>query len=164
MRYNHFEYGEKLARKLIPIGHTDEDEHYLPSDEVEEIFDLNSRMSDLAGMVLVAIDGHNSDFLYPGDDKLVEIPQFFFAIVNSTDSSDINTIHSAKTRCKVVAVQIIARMITDHNLNSEGLEMLDISSFTIRGIGPIGDNFYGVILSFTMNGATGYALNPEMWQ
>lgn len=61
--YNHFEYSEWIARHLAAIGHTDGECHFLRSDEVEEISDLEERISSIRDHVLVAIDGLNSDFL-----------------------------------------------------------------------------------------------------
>ncbi len=55
--YKHFEYSEFLARHLAPIRHTDTDCHFLRSDEVEEISDLEARISSIRDYVLVAIDG-----------------------------------------------------------------------------------------------------------
>ena len=60
--YDHFGYSEWIARNLIAISHRDDECHFLRSNEVEEITDLEDRISSLDGYVLVAIDGHNSVF------------------------------------------------------------------------------------------------------
>ena len=79
--YNHFEYSEWIARHLAAIGHTEGECHFLRSDEVEEISDLEERISSIRDHVLVAIDGLNSDFSWLNNDNLVNIPQYFIALL-----------------------------------------------------------------------------------
>ena len=59
--YNHFEYGDLLARKLKPIAHSDTKQHYYHATEMEDLQELNARLSGAHGMILVAINGSNSD-------------------------------------------------------------------------------------------------------
>lgn len=163
MRYNHFEYSEMLARRLAAISHTDGQCHFLRSDEVEQITDLEERISQISGMVLVAIDGHNADFNWENSDNLVTVPQYFITVMKQSPAGDIEAVHRGKAECREVLMQIVTRMLLDWNADEQGLGLLDADSLTMRGIGPIADNFYGVMLGFTLHEPTTFMLNPDMW-
>lgn len=111
--YNHFEYSEWIARHLAAIGHTDGECHFLRSDEVEEISDLEERISSIRDHVLVAIDGLNSDFSWLNNDNLVNVPQYFIALLKQCEAGDIDGIHFAKAECKDLLMQIVCRMMLD---------------------------------------------------
>ena len=162
--YNHFQYGEMLARKLKAIAHTDENEHYYRATEAENLQELNERLSSANGMILIAIDGCNSDVSWNDSDSLMELPQYFFVIAKETAGNDIAKIFESQSECKAVALQIIARMKKDGRDFNLSLQYLEEKSITVRGIGPIGDNFYGVIFGFNMNYGINYQLDKSMWE
>ena len=161
--YNHFEYSEWIARHLAPIQHTDTDCHFLRSDEVEEISDLEERISSIRDYVLVAIDGLNSDFNWQNCDNLVNIPQYFIAILKQVETGDIDAVHQAKSDSKNLLMQVVCKMMLDWNENRHGLQFLDVPSMTIRGIGPMGNNFYGVMLSLNLKTPTSFIMDQSMW-
>lgn len=161
--YNHFQYAEWLARNLKPIGHTDANCHFLRSDEVEEISDLEERMSVISGFVLVAIDGHNSDFSWQNCDNLVDVPQYFIAVLRQCESGNIDALHAAKAECKDILMQVVCRMMLDWDGELSGLHVLDPDSMTMRGIGPISQNFYGVMLGFNLRKPVPFHLDKKMW-
>lgn len=161
--YKHFEYSEWLARHLAPIGHTETNCHFLRSDEVEEISDLEERLSSISGHVLVAIDGHNSDFSWQNCDNLVDIPQYFIAVLRQCETGNIDALHAAKAECKDILMQVVCRMMLDWNEEQNGLHCLDPDSMTMRGVGPMGENFYGVMLGFNLRKPISYFVNTSMW-
>lgn len=161
--YNHFQYSEFLARHLAPIRHTDTDCHFLRSDEVEEISDLEERISSIRDYVLVAIDGHNSDFSWMNSDNLVNIPQYFIAVLKQSETGNIDAMHQAKGDSKEILMQIVSRMMADRDEDRNGLQFLDVDSMTIRGVGPMADNFYGVMLGFNLRKPVQYFINESMW-
>ncbi len=133
--YKHFEYSEFLARHLAPIRHTDTDCHFLRSDEVEEISDLEARISSIRDYVLVAIDGHNSDFSWINSDNLVNIPQYFIAVLKQSETGNIDAVHKSKADCKEILMQIVCRMMVDREEERNELQFLEVDSMTMRG-GP----------------------------
>lgn len=161
--YNHFQYSEWLARHLAPIGHTDADCHFLRSDEVEEISDLEERISYIRNYVLVAIDGHNSDFSWINSDNLVNIPQYFIAILKRSESGNIDALHASKAECRELLMQVVCRMMLDWNEERNGLQFLDADSMTMRGVGPMGDNFYGVMLGFNLRKPVSFFIDESKW-
>ncbi|MDR0799794.1 MAG: hypothetical protein LBN18_08550 [Dysgonamonadaceae bacterium] len=162
--YNHFAYGEDLARRLRAISHTDTDQHFYRATEAEELQDLIAHLSSVHGMILVAIDGHNSDFKWANSDSLMERSQYFFLVLQQTVSGDTDTVFAAQQECTGVARQIIARIMNDaHDPKVKPLHFIDAGSFTLRGVGPVGDNFYGSILGFNRVVGMNYQINTAMW-
>lgn len=161
--YKHFEYSEFLARHLAPIRHTDTDCHFLRSDEVEEISDLEARISSIRDYVLVAIDGHNSDFSWINSDNLVNIPQYFIAVLKQSETGYIDAVHKSKADCKEILMQIVCRMMVDREEERNELQFLEVDSMTMRGVGPMSENFYGVMLGFNLRRPVQYFINESMW-
>lgn len=161
--YKHFEYSEFLARHLAPIRHTDTDCHFLRSDEVEEISDLEERISSIRDYVLVAIDGHNSDFSWINSDNLVNIPQYFIAVLKQSETGNIDAVHRSKAECKEILMQIVCMMMVHREEEKNGLQFLDVDSMTMRGVGPMSENFYGVMLGFNLRSPVTYFINESMW-
>jgi hypothetical protein len=163
-KYNHFQYGEALARALRPVSHTDTARHFYRATELEELEDLTARLSSASGMLLIAIDGHNADFGWKNADNLMERPQYFFLVLRQTTSGDPDTVFAAQSECAAVARQIIARMLNDARLpQTNPMQFVDPGSFTLRGIGPIADNFFGVILGFNREVGMNYQIESSMW-
>lgn len=159
--YNHFEYSENLARCLASIRHTDDECHFLRSDEVEEISDLEERISSIRGFILVAIDGLESNFLWQVNDNLTEVPQFFIAVLKKCNSGDINAIHKAKKECKVILMQIIAKMMLEYEDLSGEMNFLDPESFSIQGVSI--EDFKGLMLGFNLKRPTPFIIDKSMW-
>jgi hypothetical protein len=164
-QYNHFEYGEKLARKLKAIAHTDKEEHFYRATEMEDMQELNARLSGARGMILVAIDGSNSDLGWKDSDSLMERPQYFFVISKQTPGNDVSKIFESQSECKAVALQIIAYMKKEGNSHNpqSPLQFLEEGSITIRGYGPLNENFYGVVLGFNFNYGIDYRIDKSFW-
>jgi hypothetical protein len=164
MKYNHFSYGEMIATRHKLIKHNINDVHFFRSTETEEVTELDARLSQAHDVVLVAIDGKNSDYEMNGADALIETPQYFFAILKQTNSTDDTTIADAQEESKSIASHIIAYMLRDQLNRENGLDDLDASSFTVRGIGAFGDNFYGVMLGFNMKPNVSYEVDENIWE
>lgn len=163
MKYNHFAYCEDFARKLKLIGHTDKDRHFYRATENTRPEEFHEQISSAHGMIMVAIDGIDEDYSWPGSDSLMVKPGYSIVIAKQTRSNDSNTIFTAQRESHLVIRECMAKMLQDAALYKNGCEFIDAGSFFVEGIGPLGDLFYGVILSFTLDHGVEYKLNPEMW-
>jgi len=162
--YNHFDYGQKLALKLKAIENGEKDKGFFEATEQEDLPSLNERISSASGTILIAVDTGESAFDWQNSDSLMEMPYYAFAIVQQTTSGDVQSIISAQQNCKQIAKEIMAKMLQDSHARKEGLEYLERKSFHIKSFGPVGGNFYGVMLFFFFNRGVNYTLNPEMWK
>lgn len=163
--YNHFEYGELLATAIKEISHTEKTPRYFRATEVESQQELTDRFSSVrAGVILVAIDGCNADYGDKKSDNMMERPQYFFLVLKSTEGTNSAKIFESQKICKTIARRIIALMsYRDKNYYTSPLQFFDKDSITMRGIGPIGDNWYGVILGFNFEYGIDMRINKDDW-
>ena len=162
MEYNHFTYGEYLAKSLKHIAHDKNNQRFFRATEQEEFEELSDRVSTINSPIRIGIDGQNSDLLWQAD-NMSEQPQYFFVILKPTESDDTDTIFQTQRFCKGIAKQIVSRMLNDRSLELNGLETLDRESFVIRGVGPMGDNFYGILIGFNLVNTFEYTINDDYW-
>ena len=159
MEYNHFTYGAQLAEKhksLSPI-------HYFTCSESDNLQSLMECMSSINTTALIALDGKNSDFSYNDSERLTKRPQYFFMVLMPATLDDSAAILAAQTTSETIALQIQARMMLDHRKYQNGLTCLLPDTFTIRGIGPVGDNLFGVIMGFNVEFGVDFSVNSEDW-
>lgn len=159
IKYDHFEYGEMLAKSLNPIQ-----KRYYKATEQTDMQEFTKQMSEARDIILIAVDGSESSFSFPNSDSLLEYPKYSFAVLSQTDSSEVHTLLNAQKKCKRIAEQIIAKMLQDSKKSTAGLQFVDGGSFKIAGMGPIGDNFYGVLLTFSFSHGISYVLDKSMWE
>ncbi|MBK5720144.1 hypothetical protein JGH11_04585 [Dysgonomonas sp. Marseille-P4677] len=162
-KYNHYQYCEAIARKLKPIQHSEDKKQFFEATEQDELETLEARLSDTSGILFIAIDGSESAFGWKNSDSLMEQPTYKFAIVEKTLSDDSSTIFKAQQHCKAIAMQVIAQMMQDAQDYKAGMELLDPGSFQLKGFGPIGNNYYGILVGFSFDQGINYNINPELW-
>jgi hypothetical protein len=160
MEYNHFIYGAQLAEKHKSLNPT----HYFTCSESDNLQSLMERMSSVNATALIALDGKNSDFTYNESERLTKRPQYFFMVLMPVPLDDSVAILAAQTTSEAISLQIQARMMLDHRKYQNGLTCLLPETFTIRGIGPVGDNLFGVIMGFNVEFGVDFSINAEDWQ
>ena len=156
--YDHFEYGEALARRLKPIGHTDRRPRFFTAFGLEDLYNFEDRMSRVDGMVLIAVDGQEMESGWNRADCLQDVWTYSFILAENTRRDRPDTIDRAVARCREAAMQVRAYLLNDpelaYTLNRE---------MELNGIGPIGDGFYGVVLTFRLEEYPDQAIHPELW-
>jgi len=162
-KYNHYTYCEDIARKLKPILHTNDKKQFFKATGQDDIDELNERLSEASGMLFIAIDETESVFDWQNSDSLMEQPVFLFAIVKQTEIGNSSTIFQAQQECKNTALQVIYKMMDDYHEHVNGMDLLEPSSFRMKGFGPLRENFYGVLVGFSFNQGINYILNPDLW-
>lgn len=151
-----------LATRLKAVAHSESTPRFFEAIEEEEFSTLEDRLSALKGTILIAIDGNNADYHWQPD-NMTEQPQYFFVIVSNTNSTRTESTHHAQSSARLIARQIIARMMQDSMMGEYGLSNVDLDSFVVRGVGPILDNFYGVLLGFNMLNSFAFTLDKDYW-
>lgn len=156
--YNHFNYGERLASKIKPIAHTPEKPRYFKAFGLEDLFTFDEKLSSVIGTILIAVDGYESDSKDNGADGLTDTQQYAFIVARNTVSDRSDTIASAFSECRKICKQIRNALFQDVQLSS----IIDRDT-QINGIGPIGDNFYGCLLSFSIRESENFLLDETFW-
>jgi len=161
--YNHFAYGLQMATRLKAVKHTDQDRRWYECAESDNLISLMQRLSSVTGTVMIGLDGKNSDFGYNDAESLRKKPQYFFMILTTARADDSAAILAGQEMCEGIALQIQARMMLDSRNYDNGLTGFIPESVTIRGIGPMGDNLFGVIMGFNEEHGVDYQIKDEYW-
>lgn len=157
--YNHFTYGEQTARRLKAISHTDDRPRFFTAFGIEDLYNFDDKLSSVTGTILIAVDGHESDSTDNGFDSLNDRRSYSYIVARNTINDRPETINQAVDQCRLIAKQIRNRLFNEQCLKS----VIDRNT-QITGIGPIGDNFYGVILSFSLNENEDFYIDPTYWK
>lgn len=156
--YNHFDYGAQLAIKLKPISHTPEKPRFFEAFGLEDLFNLTDKLSSVTGIILIAVDGYESDSRDNGSDGLNDTLQYAFIVARNTVADRPQTITAAFAECRTLCKQI-----RNHLLNDANLATIIDRNTQINGIGPIGDNFYGCMLSLSIQQCEDFFIDPTFW-
>lgn len=156
--YNHFDYCEQMAMQLKAIGHTRHKPRYFKANGLEDLYNFDDKLSSVRGTILIAIDGYESSSTNNGADALTDTLQYSIILAQNTNSNRPESIDSAFVHCRQLAKQVRNRLLNDPEL----AEIIDRNT-QINGIGPIGDNYYGVILSFSCSEAEEYFVDESYW-
>jgi hypothetical protein len=162
VHYNHFGYGQTLSTTL-KVFSAKAAKAYFKATNSDSLGSISQRLSSISWPILVAIDGCDSDFHDNGAEALLKKPQYFFMLLKPAASDNDDAILAAQAEMEANALQIQAKLITESENSQNGLHGLMINSFTIRGIGPIGDSLYGVIMAFNIEYGIGTKINASYW-
>lgn len=154
--FNFFSYAESLAKQLVAIGHSDERQRFFTAFGLEDLVSFIDRLSSLEGFVMIAVDGYESDSEDNRADALDETRHYGIIICRNTVDGDSLSMQRAFKQCETLCKQVRNRMFIDL------LGSIDRST-QINGIGPIGDCFYGCLLSFTMSSTEGFLVDQDYW-
>lgn len=157
--YNHFAYGENLARRLKAIAHTDNRPRFFTAFGLEDLYNFDDKLSSVTGTILIAVDGHESDSTDNGYDSLNDRRTYSYIVARNTVNDRPTTINQAAEQCRILAKQIRNRLFNEESLK----KIIDLNT-QITGIGPIGDNFYGVILTFSLTEPEEFYIDASYWE
>ncbi|WP_303071482.1 hypothetical protein [Bacteroides nordii] len=123
------------------------------------MYDFEDRLSCVSGTILIAIDSNESDTTDNRADSLIDRAAYSFVVARNTNSDRTSTIQESVRKCKLIAKQIRNRLFLTPSLQG----IIDHNT-QITGIGPIGDNYYGVILTFYLETPESYFIDPNYWK
>ncbi|MCS2653837.1 hypothetical protein NXV35_21620 [Bacteroides faecis] len=156
MEYDHFAYGEALASSFKDISHTPDKRRFFTAFGLEDLTNLDDQLSSVTGTILIAVDGCESESEDNEADGLNDKQMYSFIVARNTVSGEADTINKAAKHCKKICKQIRNVLLQDPDLRTS----LDRNT-QINGIGPIGDNFYGTVLTFSLNLPEEFFVDPN---
>ena len=157
--YDHYTYCEDLARQLKAVGHTDARPRFFTAFGLEDLYDFEDRLSAVGpGMVLIAVDGTEMDSEGNRADGIADTYTYSVILASSTRRDRPGTLAQAVAQCKDVALQVRNLLLLDPDLCGKLRQ-----EFTLNGIGPIGDGFYGVVLTYRIISYDSFMVEPEYW-
>lgn len=156
--YDHYAYCEQVARTLKAVGHDDQRPRFFTVFGLEDLYNFEDKLSAVTGMVLIAVDGTEMDSTDNRADGITDTYTYSIILAKNTQRDRPDTIAQAIRQCQVAALQVRNLLRLDPDLQySLGLEM------QLNGIGPIGDGFYGVMLTFTVTDYPDYTIDEKQW-
>lgn len=153
MEYDHFAYGEALASALKAISHTSQKKRFFTAFGLEDLISLDDNLSSINGTILIAVDGCESGSEDNEADSLNDKQVYSFIVARNTISGNPETINQTAKQCKSICKQIRNKLLKD-------IKYVDRNT-QINGIGPIGDNFYGTVLTFFVNVPEEFIVDPN---
>lgn len=162
IHYNHFAYGLDLVNSLR-LYDAEKERTFHKATNSDSLGSISEHLSNIDYPVLVAIDGKDADFTDNGTEALLKKPQYFFMLLKPAISDDNEAILAVQSEMEANAIQIQMRMMNQSERNEEGLTGLMPDTFSIRGIGPIADGLYGVIIGFNLEYGIGTKINADYW-
>ncbi len=159
-KFNLFAYAETLVQSLKPIEH----KKLLRAFGVEELLDFQAKISQISKRCLIAVNGYDAEASQADSDSKLMLPQYAIIVVQPCTTTDENTIFKAAEECRVVTEEIYKKMLIDVKTNDTALRNKPLSNVKFAGIGPIGDNFYGSVVYFSLKENYNFQLTKELWE
>lgn len=162
MEYDHFAYALDLTKKMKLFKDHVADSFFTAPNS-DSLASISARLSDIAYPIMVAIDGRDSTFDYNDAESLIKKPQFFIMILKPAPTDDTDAILASQKLCEANCLQIQAKMISESWKYKNGLTGLELASFTLSSIGPLGETLYGEIMGFSLAYGIDRKIDPEFW-
>ena len=162
--YNHTRYAESLCRSLKLLENPSGRQNLFVSPNSDTLYALSLRLSEINYPVLVAIDGNDSDYGEGDADTLHRAAQYYFMLLVPAPADDPDAILAVQTLCAQNAEQIQGKMRLESGYYLNGLEGLAGDSFTVRSVGPVADNLFGVVMGFQVEEAVNFSYDSLFWK
>lgn len=159
--YNHYEYMQSVARRLRPLA--DLGNHFFYSPGWNSLVALFSRLNDMNYPCLIADYDESSQMIDRGSDNILERTYYNAYIVDGAQPGDVESVIKAKANARLLAEQVVGRMVEDQRVGYPGLEHLEIDSIRIDTLGVVGDSGWGVAISFSVLRPTVARIDRSLW-
>jgi hypothetical protein len=161
--YNHIDYMEDVATKLVDILHTPTKPRYFKSTGLASLDGLLANIGKAVLPALVAEDQCDLNLIDNTSDNILARPYYAFYVLYPASPNDDNKIFDARKKALATAKKVVAKMRNDYRYGNYGLINLEVGSFRFMGVGPLGDCGYGVMVTFTIIEDSDTAYNETDW-
>jgi hypothetical protein len=163
--YNHLTYMESIAENLRDIAHSTAKPRFFKSTGLASLDGLLANLSVANLPCLIAEDGCDERLSDNQSDNILGHPFYTFYILYKASPGNDTEIMEGRSKAKATAKKVLSRMRRDaHEPNLElGIDILDLSSVRIQGVGPLGDSGYGVMVTFTMQQDADIVYDTNDW-
>lgn len=156
--FDYIAYMEKIARELKAIGHdpVNSKKRYF---RVRSIIDLDELQQNLTGdcsPCIVAEDNNQGRFNDSGSESISDEITYSFMILKRAKLNDFAGENTVKKDCHKLFLKIAGRMRRDSREDyrgtkpATGLKYLVTGSFYHQTVGPVSDNFFGTMVTFSI--------------
>lgn len=166
-------YMRNVAVNLKDIGHIEDDEenmHFFRCTSLAQMDELLQNMSVVKFPALIVHDTLEGSLFDNGGAGYLDGENYFFYVVNHVAVNDFDAQEQAIKDCKSIMKKIIGKMRHDRindfkiiNNPLTNMKYLETNSFNYFSVGPIGDNCFGVYVSFTISEPDGIIYTANDW-
>ena len=150
-KFDFVKYMEDCAVRLKDILHTADNPRFFRISGISQLEELLANLPDASWPALMVENNMEGRFSDPGpSDNFLDMPYYTFYVIGKAPFNDFDVIQEVKENTKEIAEKIIARMLHDRRNYRNGLVMLRFDNVPYQNIGPIGDQCYGTMISFTV--------------
>jgi len=162
--FNFIAYMRDCAVRLKSIGHSVQSPKFF---RISGLMQLDEVLSNLSEMSFPALLVHNNTDGTIADrgvsDNYVDSPYYVFYLVGHVEHGNHQQQEEVKARCKLIGMKILARMLRDKYRGNHGLTFLQFNNIPYQSIGPVGDNCYGVMFSFSVPDSANLVYSENDW-
>lgn len=162
--FNFIPYMKSIAVSLKELQHTDNDKHFHRIQSLPGMEELLSNTNFITGYQLLVLDrksGRLDDS--SRSDNLLDRKFNTFYVVKAVEQGNYEQLHTTLDACETIVRKILSKMFYDKRNNTNGLYNLNRSSVYYDAIGPFGQNFFGIMVSFSLLNAAGIIYNEDDW-
>ncbi len=169
MEFNFTEYMRDIAIKLKDIAHTAETKKFHRISSIAKLEELLSSSSNAGYPALIVVDNREGRYLDRNSDNLLDSRYYSFYVIKNVANQDIAGREAAIKECETIIKKILGKFFNDMANDNRGIQPqtglrnLNRDSITYYTIGPIGDNCFGIQVTFTMLQPTGIKYNADDW-
>jgi hypothetical protein len=153
--FNFIEYFRDIAEKLTDIQHTESQPRFHRVSGIASIEELMTNMGHTTGFQLLVEDNYNGRFANNLSENWLNYRLYTFYILKQAAVTNADELEDERAECMDIACKIIAKLkydhLTDHRAQTNyGLRNLDNAGIRYQSVGPLGDHYYGILISFNL--------------
>lgn len=169
MAFDFSQYFRDIANRLKDIAHTDKKRKFHRVSGITQLEELLHNLTSTtdAGYQLVIEDNLDSRF-FDNAKTLLDQQFYVFYVLKRCNVSDFDSIEKAKDGCKSVSKKIWSKMFRDYETdwrsgNTNGLRGFARGSIAVTTVGPLADQYWGLMCSFTVSDNPGIHYDAADW-
>ena len=151
-------YIEELATAHVDILHSESECHFLRDHE-----DADNKLRTKISLPAVIVGPHEEDVKARNEDATFTYPVVSFMILDKVAVSDVSKKIEVKDKCRQIALDFISKFRKDAFVFEKNFSNLDLNAIHIEEIGPVLDNFYGVLCDFKILSPVDLEYNEDKW-
>ena len=163
-------YMQTIATNLKDIQHTAETPRFHKISSIANLEELLQTTIVTNGIQMLVLDTHEGGIIDNDAAGLFDDMYYTFYLVQNLDITDMSerqtTLAALKLSCKKIMSKMFKDMKDDGNKAIDdriGLNMLDRNSIRYLTVGPMGDNYQGIQVTFTLAETFSYAYKAADW-
>jgi len=151
-------YMEWIAEMLLEVQHDPEakERKFFRISSVMNLDEMVEHFTNAGSPCIMVEDNRIGRFMDANSDNYLDIQSYSFLVLKYCKVMDAKDRETAKNDTLALVKKIISRMKRDKRddltggFTKSGLQNFDLNSVTYQTIGPIGDNYYGTLVQFSM--------------